>query len=69
MTIVEAVSFHHDPSRTPAQVFCPLTAVHAANCLVAPEEGRLEGIISQPLDLGLSGIVESHGQNSALGAG
>ncbi|HEX9592906.1 MAG TPA: response regulator [bacterium] len=31
--IVEAVAFHHQPSRCQHRGFSPLTAVHAANCL------------------------------------
>lgn len=32
-TIVEAVAFHHQPSRSEAQTLSPLTAVHVANVL------------------------------------
>jgi HD-like signal output (HDOD) protein len=31
--IVEAVACHHAPARHAGQVFCPLTAVHVADCL------------------------------------
>ena len=33
--IIEAVAFHHQPSRCQNRGFSPLTAVHAANCLSA----------------------------------
>lgn len=32
--VVEAVAFHHEPSKCPCQEFTPLTAVHVANALV-----------------------------------
>src|SRR5260221_7430114 len=41
VSVVEAIAFHHGPSRSPNKAFSPLTAVHAANLLVhAQEEGR-----------------------------
>ena len=37
-TIVEAVAFHHDPTRSGGHTFCPLTAVHVANVLEEQEQ-------------------------------
>jgi HD-like signal output (HDOD) protein/CheY-like chemotaxis protein len=37
-TIVEAVAFHHDPTRSPGHLFSPLTAVHVANVLEEREQ-------------------------------
>ncbi len=37
--IVEAVAWHHAPSRCPGSGFTPLTAVHAADALLHPEDG------------------------------
>jgi HD-like signal output (HDOD) protein len=37
--IVEAVAFHHAPTRSSNQAFSPLTAVHAANALEHETEG------------------------------
>jgi putative nucleotidyltransferase with HDIG domain len=34
--IVEAVAWHHRPNDCPTPSFCPLTAVHVANALLAP---------------------------------
>lgn len=36
--IVEAVAWHHQPSRSPVKAFCPLAAVHVANALLTPVE-------------------------------
>jgi putative nucleotidyltransferase with HDIG domain len=41
--LVEAVALHHDPCRCPDSGFGPLSAVHAAESLLAPDEG---GVIS-----------------------
>lgn len=38
-TVVEAVAWHHAPGNCPASGFGPLTAVHAAESILAPEEG------------------------------
>ena len=41
--IVEAVAFHHCPSKWPDQSFTPLTAVHVANMMIhqtVPEQGQ-----------------------------
>jgi HD-like signal output (HDOD) protein len=37
-TIVEAVAFHHDPTRSAGHSFSPLTAVHIANVLEEQEQ-------------------------------
>ena len=37
--LVEAVAWHHAPSNCPAETFGPLTAVHAAETILAPREG------------------------------
>ncbi|MBA4062984.1 MAG: two-component system response regulator [Isosphaera sp.] len=37
--VVEAVAWHHDPAGCPADGFGPLAAVHAAEGLLAPDEG------------------------------
>ncbi|MDB5312817.1 MAG: hypothetical protein JWO38_7019 [Gemmataceae bacterium] len=37
--LVEAVALHHDPTRCPDSGFVPLVAVHAAEALLAPDEG------------------------------
>lgn len=36
--VVEAVAWHHAPGRCPATAFGPLTAVHAAEAILAPDE-------------------------------
>ena len=58
--ILEAVAFHHQPSRCPAEVFGPLTAVHVANVLVSetplcgPASANLEMDVEYLERLGLS---------------
>lgn len=47
--IVEAVAFHHNPDECPGVTFAPLTAVHAANCLVHEDHGQEEGIAVEQL--------------------
>ncbi|MDX9974720.1 MAG: response regulator [FCB group bacterium] len=37
--VIEAVAFHHEPSRSPAASFCALTAVHVANALAHEASG------------------------------
>jgi putative nucleotidyltransferase with HDIG domain len=37
--VVEAVAWHHAPSRCPGSGFTPLTAVHAADAVLHPEDG------------------------------
>ena len=37
--IVEAVAWHHAPSESPVGAFGPLTAIHAAEGILAPDEG------------------------------
>lgn len=41
--IVEAITFHHNPSQCPAERFIPLTAVHAANALEHEIGGDADG--------------------------
>ena len=38
-SVVEAVAWHHEPGACPAGVFGPLAALHAAEAILAPEEG------------------------------
>lgn len=40
--IVEAVAWHHRPNECPTPSFCPLTAVHAANALLAGGESAAD---------------------------
>jgi HD-like signal output (HDOD) protein len=70
--IVEAAALHHFPIRFLSKEFCPLTAVHAANCLQhelagAPKDGKEPPAPEMPLatldasylaDLGLADHVE-----------
>ncbi len=49
--IVEAVSYHHNPSFISEQTFCALTAVHIANSFGDSDFETKEGIVSSPLDL------------------
>ena len=49
--IVEAVSYHHDPSLISGQAFCALTAVHVANSLGDSDFGNKKDIAPSPLDL------------------
>ena len=48
--IVEALAFHHSPSRCLSQVFGPLTAVHVANVLEYEETPPPDGIIAPSFD-------------------
>jgi len=49
--IVEAISYHHDPSLFAGQAFCALTAIHVANHLLVSNLGKKKDIIPSPLDL------------------
>lgn len=40
--LVEAVAWHHAPSRCPGSGFTPLTAVHAADAILHPEDGEID---------------------------
>jgi len=51
VAIVEAVSYHHDPSFISEQTFCALTAVYIANSLVDSEFGNRKDIVPSTLDL------------------
>jgi HD-like signal output (HDOD) protein/CheY-like chemotaxis protein len=44
--IVEAIAFHHSPQDCMAPSFCPLTAVHAANCLAGDAGASCGGPIA-----------------------
>ncbi|MER3424537.1 MAG: two-component system response regulator [Nitrospiraceae bacterium] len=48
-TIVEAVAFHHEPSRSVGNMFSPLTAVHVAN--VVEEEEVSAGMGGPPVTM------------------
>lgn len=52
--LVEAVAWHHSPGRCPATSFGPLTAVHAAEAILGPDESDT---IDEPYfqNLGLGG--------------
>lgn len=43
--LVEAVAWHHNPSGCPVEGFSPLTAVHAAEAILAPVEGGPEDMV------------------------
>lgn len=49
--VVEAITFHHCPSRSARKTFSPLTAVHVANALVQEQCVVCEGVLPPPLDL------------------
>jgi hypothetical protein len=49
--VVEAITFHHCPSRSATREFSPLTAVHVANALVQEQYIVCEGVIPCQLDL------------------
>jgi HD-like signal output (HDOD) protein/CheY-like chemotaxis protein len=49
--IVEAISYHHDPSLFARQAFCSLTAIHVANHLLDSNLGNKKDIVPSPLDL------------------
>ena len=48
--IIEAVAFHHHPSRCSATGFTPLTAVHAANVIDHEQDPPWTGRDASPLD-------------------
>lgn len=62
--VVEAVAMHHEPSRSVSSAFCPLTAVHVANCLeherfgAAHGDGRIALDTSYIARLGLTSRVD-----------
>jgi putative nucleotidyltransferase with HDIG domain len=49
--IVQAVAYHHYPSRQTESVFNPLTAVHVANAFLTPDLNKLSADTKLPLDL------------------
>lgn len=49
--IVEAIAFHHSPSRCLARSFMPLTAVHAGNALAHAEQASTEEELMALLDV------------------
>lgn len=49
--IVEAVAFHHSPSRSFGEEFTPLTALHVANVLAHERSRTNEGSTVEQLDL------------------
>ncbi len=51
VSVVDAVSYHHDPGLISGQTFCALTAVHVANSLVDSDFGNKKGIVPSSLDL------------------
>jgi len=69
--IVEAVAFHHQPSRCLSHGFTPLTAVHAANCLEmsvpCEDPSRIAPAVDRPyLDgLGLTERIDAWQELSA----
>lgn len=54
--LIEAVAWHHTPSRCPGGSFTALTAVHVADVLVSHEEGELD--MAYLTRLGLEGRIE-----------
>ena len=62
--VVEAVAWHRAPGECPGDTFSPLTAVHAADALLAEGKGEGSASAEAPLDLnyftrlGLAGRVE-----------
>jgi HD-like signal output (HDOD) protein len=50
LQIVEAISYHHNPSLIAGQTFCALTAVHVANSLEDSAFDIGENIAPSPLD-------------------
>ena len=60
--IVEAVALHHHPGTSINRLFCPLTAVHVANCLEVERSGGTYGEARSALDteyLARLGLVDS----------
>ncbi len=53
--VVEAIAFHHHPSRSLNKAFSPLTAVHAANALVHAQQDGSSGTPENKLDLNYLG--------------
>jgi HD-like signal output (HDOD) protein len=49
--VVEAVAFHHFPTKSERTSFTALTAVHAANVLVQTQRRSFGGIVSPQIDL------------------
>jgi putative nucleotidyltransferase with HDIG domain len=49
--IVEAVAWHHRPGDLHVDSFCPLTAVHAANCLAHEGPAQSSDSPAAPVDL------------------
>ncbi len=49
--VVEAVAFHHFPTKSERTSFTALTAVHAANVLVQTQRRSLGGIVPPQIDL------------------
>jgi response regulator RpfG family c-di-GMP phosphodiesterase len=49
--IVEALAFHHSPSKSMAQTFTLLTAVHVANALLHEADGEHDGVTRGGVDL------------------
>ena len=61
-SIVEALAFHHSPSKCPSRDFIPLTAVHVADCLeneAGPEEGHIQTQLDSTYleEIGLADLV------------
>jgi HD-like signal output (HDOD) protein len=62
--VLEAVAWHHSPGSCPGNIFSPLTAVHAANVLLARKDGVNQWTGHGDMDgeyltrLGLSGRLE-----------
>jgi putative nucleotidyltransferase with HDIG domain len=49
--VVDAVAFHHHPSRSPNQEFTPLTAVHVANVLEYDGSPNTQGLVAPVVDM------------------
>lgn len=49
--VVEAIALHHTPSESSTEIFCPLTAVHVANCLIAERSAATTGDTAPAIDL------------------
>jgi HD-like signal output (HDOD) protein/CheY-like chemotaxis protein len=62
---VECAALHHNPSRSDAKQFTPLTAVHVANALVYEVRPDKEGLVTPKVDeaylaqLGVAGQLDS----------
>ncbi len=48
--VIEAVAFHHQPTKCSHQMFSPLTAVHAANVLAEKEQDRIQKMKAKKID-------------------